>query len=701
MERRPLVAAAFAAVAAVVVIGCCAALSAGDRRPARAAGAGASPVLPGPAATLPGHAAGVAPPSPAPAPPPTACAGPALPRALLQLGPAAPNGSTRWRRTGCGCRPWWQLPGSDDGNCDAAVLSPHSIPGSCQVGALHFSRSMVTAGAPAGGMLDLLRQPQTAYSLAAAVGNSTGAGSAEGRHADMDAILARMAGSAEVPSVALMWCGAQDRAERRPQPLAGPTGVLVAALDFTNAKQRRGSPGGWSRCSQALSAWAAGYPRAAPPPTDEDCPRMAATASFTVDLYGWESAAGVAEAAGAVLSSRRLQPGGPACWAAATGAACPRLSGLEVGASLRLRKGALPHARCRQWVFGAAVVLPQPAFPGLIASNLGHWLFELVAGVAAAAEGARLAAAEQPTYIFWPQQPSQWEAATALPRRAGGVLLAALDALVSRRVVLGTGLCLEQAFWAPSAPGTPIGSMRRELGGATRGRVPPPPVPRLPRGERRGLLLLVRRPGGSRYLANWRDLAAAAEADGWRVHAPLSGGASVVDRLHAVVEAAAHCELLAALHGSELALAALWRRGGFVLEICHWPPCPDQWFAAASRGHAHFARWQLPATSVHWGNTTAAITRAAGMDVTADREAAAFELARRRPSSVDVPISAWRTVLAFATALLSVVPPSVANSDQRLARAAGGRRRPQSQFSSGGIMAAGRSLPLGRRRRQR
>eukprot|EP01062_Namystynia_karyoxenos_P006419 TRINITY_DN12248_c2_g1_i1.p1 TRINITY_DN12248_c2_g1~~TRINITY_DN12248_c2_g1_i1.p1 ORF type:complete len:623 (+),score=145.20 TRINITY_DN12248_c2_g1_i1:55-1923(+) len=126
---------------------------------------------------------------------------------------------------------------------------------------------------------------------------------------------------------------------------------------------------------------------------------------------------------------------------------------------------------------------------------------------------------------------------------------------------------------------------------------PPPPAPGP--APRRRLLLLVRKPGGTRFVVNHPELAAAAVERGWEVetlHVWRARGAygnfSVAFQ---------RCDVVASMHGADLALGlALMRQGTVAVEILLAHAVaedPFYVFQGAGAG-VHVLRWLLPAPAV-------------------------------------------------------------------------------------------------------
>eukprot|EP00662_Eupelagonemidae_sp_cell21_P023169 gene23169-56637_t len=186
-----------------------------------------------------------------------------------------------------------------------------------------------------------------------------------------------------------------------------------------------------------------------------------------------------------------------------------------------------------------------------------------------------------------------WSRLTAIAAAEGddGALLRAMHRLAPRRVMLAAGA----AGIAPH--GWPRDTELRSPATA-RGRccwlrrVAPAAAPR-PR--RPAVAILVRRPRGTRYLANWRELAADARGLGWAAEAPLctegGGAVPIAAALHRVAFGAlarAHVALAVGT-GSESDAVALAPHPLVVIEAMSHAMTRDPWTIdnAVALGHSY------------------------------------------------------------------------------------------------------------------
>eukprot|EP01062_Namystynia_karyoxenos_P009587 TRINITY_DN1338_c1_g1_i5.p1 TRINITY_DN1338_c1_g1~~TRINITY_DN1338_c1_g1_i5.p1 ORF type:complete len:613 (+),score=151.13 TRINITY_DN1338_c1_g1_i5:61-1899(+) len=115
------------------------------------------------------------------------------------------------------------------------------------------------------------------------------------------------------------------------------------------------------------------------------------------------------------------------------------------------------------------------------------------------------------------------------------------------------------------------------------------------------MLLLLRRPGGSRVLRNPQEVAAVAHAEGMCVSAVRPDRM----RLSELISALQGADVLAAVHGAEIAAMTFLRNASVVVEAVPDIYADGDGFFVAQQaaGGLSLVRWRIPISTLHyWGN---------------------------------------------------------------------------------------------------
>eukprot|EP01065_Artemidia_motanka_P000970 TRINITY_DN10455_c0_g1_i1.p1 TRINITY_DN10455_c0_g1~~TRINITY_DN10455_c0_g1_i1.p1 ORF type:complete len:525 (+),score=70.76 TRINITY_DN10455_c0_g1_i1:138-1712(+) len=166
-----------------------------------------------------------------------------------------------------------------------------------------------------------------------------------------------------------------------------------------------------------------------------------------------------------------------------------------------------------------------------------------------------------------------------------------------------------------------------------------PPAP----SARRRLLLMVRKPGGTRYIENHPALAAAAEQAGWIVDTVHVWRArKAYGNLSALLQSA---DVVASMHGADIALALiLLRQGTVAIEVLlshAFLEDPFYVFQGAGAG-VHVLRWAIPPSAVpQWRNFSVPEGRVKDVNSW-----------RRQRIEFTLPTAGWADALTAARLLL-------------------------------------------------
>eukprot|EP01062_Namystynia_karyoxenos_P016560 TRINITY_DN16051_c0_g1_i1.p1 TRINITY_DN16051_c0_g1~~TRINITY_DN16051_c0_g1_i1.p1 ORF type:complete len:903 (+),score=182.06 TRINITY_DN16051_c0_g1_i1:104-2812(+) len=351
-----------------------------------------------------------------------------------------------------------------------------------------------------------------------------------------------------------------------------------------------------------------------------------------------------------------------------------------------------PPRFCRQIFSANMVILPPPRQPKLLRSNLAHWTYEGLFILFSARVG--------PGELLGMWLTDDWENWIGMAQQSP-VLREAVTKLAPSHHLLGVQTCMHRARLHQET-GPPrqyaLRGMRRLMRGAL--ALPPEPLP-APKGARLTLTMLLRRDGGSRFIANWKEAAEEAGKLGWDVLFPLDprkpNGTSFTRHLGAVALATGRSHAVLAIHGAELAVGAFGiPAGSAIVEVCTGGPYmrfADLWYANYGFSNdLHIMRWVLPAEATNhssgqgvawpfplWQQWTFG-PRPGAKAALADRFPVdnwhkLREAVKRAPSNTWLPMDGWRRLLGRLRKLLEAQhlgvakPLPVRNLDNLLADA--------------------------------
>ena len=247
------------------------------------------------------------------------------------------------------------------------------------------------------------------------------------------------------------------------------------------------------------------------------------------------------------------------------------------GWSTSISRGRLLSQTCRIVVTRPTFFFRRRSVATLAQTNIAHWLHDVLfpifmtiynhVGDPLSADFAVVPDEGDATHALW----SEYWAVGEI----GQKLLSALVPYRSR-VQLGAGMCFRHAvFDCPAADSMrPIAPFQRWLAAAKRlsfAPLPvPPPVPAAgtasgAAGTALRLTLLMRCPGGSRYLAGHEEMRRVARQEGFVVATPPP--VPIFLQMTALVTVLQRTHVLAGVHGSELAPMLFMPNGSVVVEI--------------------------------------------------------------------------------------------------------------------------------------
>eukprot|EP00756_Hemistasia_phaeocysticola_P006473 Hpha_TRINITY_DN13849_c0_g3::TRINITY_DN13849_c0_g3_i2::g.69848::m.69848 len=303
-----------------------------------------------------------------------------------------------------------------------------------------------------------------------------------------------------------------------------------------------------------------------------------------------------------------------------------------------------PAGKCSTTITKPAIVFGKLEWPDLPRDNFAHWFHDVFFPLfmkimyAVGVKGMPTSAGhfEGEGYIVVIDERDFQNAVV-------GGLGWLLNILAPNRTSPKPGLCLQRAYFDCPAPASmkPTYQLQQWLAGVGWLYAP------LPLTYRPVLVLMLRLPGGSRFIRNWEALVETATALGWEVKVPLDPrrGMKVNDQkaLRDVLLPAirsAHC--VVGFHGSELALMPLMHNRSVVVEICPRDyRYMDTWYVEQAEAQGlRLLRWAPSNTTATYGNKYP----------TVDKYTPGWW--RARPADWDLPIPEFAAVLRAARRLL-------------------------------------------------
>eukprot|EP01059_Diplonema_ambulator_P004312 TRINITY_DN14009_c0_g1_i1.p1 TRINITY_DN14009_c0_g1~~TRINITY_DN14009_c0_g1_i1.p1 ORF type:complete len:592 (+),score=160.17 TRINITY_DN14009_c0_g1_i1:26-1801(+) len=183
--------------------------------------------------------------------------------------------------------------------------------------------------------------------------------------------------------------------------------------------------------------------------------------------------------------------------------------------------------------------------------------------------------------------------------------------------------------------------------------------------QRRNMLLMLRRPGTSRSIANPGEMASTADSLGWNVSLPLdptTENGTIWMKMLDVLPLLQECSLLVGFHGTELAPMIFMPRGSAVVEIVPlYFRYLDAWYIHQAKASSlHLVRWTPANSSVVYGapwNTSETFAhynqKYEQLYYSELKEGRRWEFgARALRSSLTVPMGEWEEVLRGVAELL-------------------------------------------------
>eukprot|EP01062_Namystynia_karyoxenos_P068102 TRINITY_DN6238_c0_g3_i1.p1 TRINITY_DN6238_c0_g3~~TRINITY_DN6238_c0_g3_i1.p1 ORF type:complete len:877 (+),score=203.00 TRINITY_DN6238_c0_g3_i1:111-2741(+) len=228
--------------------------------------------------------------------------------------------------------------------------------------------------------------------------------------------------------------------------------------------------------------------------------------------------------------------------------------------------------------------------------DVWHWLFQLVD-----LYGRRTGLGPELPVIFFPENST--DRLSTFPRKTGfpAMVLRDIAPMLVAAGQLGEGRsCVRELFVDCPVPSVfrPYGAFQQHLTRRYGWIFTPHPADRQ---QNPVMLLLLRRPGGSRVLQNPQQVTDIAHEKGWCVRALRSDRA----RLSDIIEALQGSDALAAAHGAELAFMTFLRNASIVIEAIPelYADYDGYYVEQARAGALTLLRWRLPPSSVtYWGN---------------------------------------------------------------------------------------------------
>eukprot|EP01062_Namystynia_karyoxenos_P073306 TRINITY_DN70114_c0_g1_i1.p1 TRINITY_DN70114_c0_g1~~TRINITY_DN70114_c0_g1_i1.p1 ORF type:complete len:671 (+),score=155.47 TRINITY_DN70114_c0_g1_i1:72-2015(+) len=244
-----------------------------------------------------------------------------------------------------------------------------------------------------------------------------------------------------------------------------------------------------------------------------------------------------------------------------------------------------------------------------VQGNIGHWLHDILFPVFSTIHNhvdlvtPGAGAADYQVAAWDTLQGRGWTQEWAI---GGAAHL--LNLLTPRRVPLRYGSCFARAvFDCPAAnemrPTRPLQIWLSRKAGFSFAPLPA-------RDTAPNLALMLRRPGGSRFLSNWVTLTAAARGAGWNVTIPVdpkSKDGFVWKRMHEILPLMQRTHCIAGIHGTELTPMLFMPNGSVVIEmLAVYFRYLDGWYIRqAEASGLHLVRYVLGNGSVayaDWGS---------------------------------------------------------------------------------------------------
>eukprot|EP00756_Hemistasia_phaeocysticola_P065835 Hpha_TRINITY_DN881_c0_g2::TRINITY_DN881_c0_g2_i1::g.195013::m.195013 len=247
------------------------------------------------------------------------------------------------------------------------------------------------------------------------------------------------------------------------------------------------------------------------------------------------------------------------------------LTARRLGYHIRnMSKHEFPQQRCGQLITKRAIVFGKLEWPDLTRDNFAHWFHDMffplfmkimqVVGIEGMPTSQGTLKGDGYVVVV-PEQDFQ--------KALKGGMSWLLEILAPNRTEPHPGLCLEQAYFDCPATATmkPTFQLQQWLAGVGWSYAPLP-VPARPL-----LVMMLRLPGGSRFIGNWQELERVAIEEGWDVKVPLDPRKKMVANnattlREEIIPAYRNAHCVMGFHGSELALMPLMRNRSVVIEIC-------------------------------------------------------------------------------------------------------------------------------------
>eukprot|EP01062_Namystynia_karyoxenos_P068103 TRINITY_DN6238_c0_g3_i2.p1 TRINITY_DN6238_c0_g3~~TRINITY_DN6238_c0_g3_i2.p1 ORF type:complete len:675 (+),score=169.38 TRINITY_DN6238_c0_g3_i2:105-2129(+) len=295
--------------------------------------------------------------------------------------------------------------------------------------------------------------------------------------------------------------------------------------------------------------------------------------------------------------------------------------------------------------------------------DVWHWLFQLVdrySGGSAAQVGLL-------PVVFFPANSS--ERVSTFPRATGlpDVVRAAAPGLTAAGALGAGRTCVRELIVDCPAPNVfrPYGAFQRHLALTRQWSFAPRP-PEHPGSPL--MVLLLRRPGGSRVLQNPQQVSDIARSKGWCVQA-LRSDRTPLPRL---ISALQNADSLAAAHGAELAMMTFLRNASIVIEVVPelYADGDGYYVEQARAGGLTLLRWRLITRALkYWGkkvkcNETGHLAPFGGrcwcLVPYSSKSVRPWGVFRHRGTTgfVEFPAESWAEVVRVATDSLPFRPKS-------------------------------------------